>query len=59
VGAVDRMDVDHDEISEALGEDPGYFDAGRFADTKSTQCGRMIHEDDWTIMFANLQGAAG
>ena len=59
MGAVDRVDVDYDEISEALGEDPGYFDAGQFADTKSTQCGRMIHEDDWTIMFANLQGAAG
>jgi len=58
VGAVDRMDVDYDEISEALGEDPGDLDAGQFA-CKSTQCGRMIHEDDWTIIFANLQGAAG
>jgi hypothetical protein len=33
VGAVDRMNVDHDEISEALGEDPGYFDAGQCAQT--------------------------
>jgi propane monooxygenase coupling protein len=59
VGAVNRMDVDYDEISEALGEDPGYFDVGRFAETKSTHYGRMIYEDDRTIMFANLQDAAG
>jgi hypothetical protein len=31
----------------------------RSVDTKSTQCSRVIHEDDWMIMFANLQGAAG
>jgi propane monooxygenase coupling protein len=57
VGAVDRMDVDYDEISEALAR-TRLLRCGS-SHTKSTQCGRVIHEDDWTIMFANLQDAAG
>jgi propane monooxygenase coupling protein len=59
VDAVRRMDVVYDEISEALGEEPGYFDAAEFEENMSTHYGRMIHEDDRTIMFANPEDAAG
>jgi propane monooxygenase coupling protein len=59
VGAVNRMDVDYDEISEVLGEDPGHFDAAQYEETRSSRSGRMIHEDDRTIMFVNPEGAAG
>jgi propane monooxygenase coupling protein len=58
VDAVGRMDFDYDEISEALGEEPGYFDAAEFEESMSTHYGRMIHEDDRTIMFANPEDAA-
>lgn len=58
VDAVRRMDIDYDEISEALGEEPGYFDAAQFEENMSTHYGRMIHEDDRTIMFANPEDAA-
>ena len=58
VDAVGRMDFDFDEISEALGEEPGYFDAAEFEENMSTHYGRMIHEDDRTIMFANPEDAA-
>jgi len=57
VDAVRRMDVVYDEISEALGEEPGYFDAAEFEENMSTHYGRMIHEDDRTIMFANPEDA--
>jgi propane monooxygenase coupling protein len=57
VDAVNRMDVVYDEISEALGEEPGYFDAAEFEENMSTHYGRMIHEDDKTIMFANPEDA--
>jgi propane monooxygenase coupling protein len=57
VDAVNRMDVIYDEISEALGEEPGYFDAAEFEENMSTHYGRMIHEDDRTIMFANPEDA--
>jgi len=59
VDALRRMDVIYDEISEALGEEPGYFDAAEFEENMSTHYGRMIHEDDRTIMFANPEDAAG
>jgi propane monooxygenase coupling protein len=49
VDAVNRMDFVYDEISEALGEDE---------ENMSTHYGRMIHEDDRTIMFANPEDAA-
>ena len=49
---------DYDEISEALATTPA-TSMRVSSHTTSTQCGRVIHEDDWTIMFANLQGAAG
>ena len=58
VDAVRRMDVVYDEISEALGEEEGYFDAAEFEENMSTHYGRMIHEDDRTIMFANPEDAA-
>jgi propane monooxygenase coupling protein len=58
VDAVGRMDVDYDEISEALGEEPGFFDAAEFEENMSTHYGRMIHQDDRTIMVANPEDAA-
>ena len=53
-----RFDLDYDEVSEALGEEPGYFDAAQFEENMSTHYGRMIHLDDRTIMFANPEDAA-
>jgi propane monooxygenase coupling protein len=58
VDALNRMDFVYDEISEALGEEPGFFDAAQFEESMSTHYGRMIHEDDRTIMFANPEDAA-
>ena len=58
VDATNRMDVVYDEVSEALGEEPGFFDASQFEESMSTHYGRMIHEDDRTIMFANPEDAA-
>ena len=58
VDAVGRMDVDYDEISEALGEEPGFFDAAEFEENMSTHYGRMIHTDDRTIFVANPEDAA-
>ena len=53
-----RFEVDYDEVSEALGEEPGYFDAAQFEENMSTHYGRMIHHDDKTIMFADPEDAA-
>ena len=58
IDALKRMDVVYDEISEALGEEPGYFDSAEFEENMSTHYGRMIHQDDRTIMFANPEDAA-
>jgi len=58
VDATGRMDFVYDEISEALGEEPGYFDSAEFEENMSTHYGRMIHQDDRTIMFANPEDAA-
>jgi len=58
VDGTNRMDFEYDEISEALGEEQGYFDAAEFEENMSTHYGRMIHEDDRTIMFANPEDAA-
>jgi len=58
VDATGRMDFVYDEISEALGEEPGFFDAAEFEENMSTHYGRMIHLDDRTIMFANPEDAA-
>ena len=43
VDAVGKMEVVYDEISEALGEEPGYFDQAEFEENMSTHYGRMIH----------------
>ena len=59
VDALRRMDVVYDEISEALGEDPGYFNSAEMEENMSTHYGRMIHEDDRTIFFANPEDGAG
>ena len=58
VDCVGRMDFVYDEISEALGEGEGFYDAAEFEENMSTHYGRMIHEDDRTIMFANPEDAA-
>jgi propane monooxygenase coupling protein len=58
VDAVGRVDVVYDEVSEALGEEPGYFDAAEFEENMSTHYGRMIHTDERTIMVANPEDAA-
>jgi propane monooxygenase coupling protein len=58
VDAVGRMDFVFDDISEALGEEPGFFDAAQFEENMSTHYGKMIHEDDRTIMFASPEDAA-
>jgi propane monooxygenase coupling protein len=58
VDGTGRFDVDYDEVSEALGEEPGYFDAAQFEENMSTHYGRMIHTDTETIMFANPEDAA-
>ena len=58
VDCVGRMDFVYDEISEALGEEEGFFDSAEFEENMSTHYGRMIHQDDRTIMFANPEDAA-
>jgi propane monooxygenase coupling protein len=58
VDAVGRMDFVYDEISEALGEESGFFDSAEFEENMSTHYGRMIHLDDRTIMVANPEDAA-
>jgi len=58
VDAAGRMEVDYDEISEALGEEPGYFNSAELEEDMSTHYGRMIHLDDRTIFVANPEDAA-
>ena len=58
VDAVRRMDVVYSEIDEAAGEDEEWFDAAEFEENMSTHYGRMVHQDDRTIMFANPEDAA-
>jgi len=58
VDAVGRMEVDYDEISEALGEEPGYFNSAELEEDMSTHYGRMIHRDDRTVFVANPEDAA-
>ncbi len=58
VDATGRMDFDYDAISEALGEEPGFYDSAEFEENMSTHYGKMVHEDDRTIMFANPEDAA-
>jgi propane monooxygenase coupling protein len=58
VDAIGSMEVNYDEVSEALGEEPGYFNSAEFEEDMSTHYGRMIHEDDRTLFFANPEDAA-
>ena len=58
VDGINRMDFDYDEISEALGEEEGFYDASEFEENMSTHYGKMIHMDDRTVMFGNLEEAA-
>ncbi len=58
VDALNRVDFVYDELSEALGEEPGYFTSADLEESMSTHYGRMVHEDDRTIMFANPEDAA-
>ena len=56
VDVKNKIVVDYAEVSEALGGDN--FDSAEFEENMSTHYGRMIHEDDRTIMFANPEDAA-
>jgi propane monooxygenase coupling protein len=58
VDGTGKFEVNYDDISEALGYEPGYFDAAEFEENMSTHYGRMIHLDDRTIMIANPEDAA-
>ena len=58
VDGTGRFDVVYSEIDEAAGEEPGWFNSAEFEESMSTHYGRMIHEDDRTIMFANPEDAA-
>ena len=58
VDAVGRMEVNYDEVSEALGEEPGFFNSAELEEDMSTHYGRMIHLDDRTLFFANPEDAA-
>jgi propane monooxygenase coupling protein len=58
VDCVGNMMVDYDEISEALGEEPGFFNQAELEEDMSTHYGRMIHTDDKTLFFANPEDAA-
>jgi propane monooxygenase coupling protein len=58
VDAAGTMEVNYNEVSEALGEEEGYFDAAEFEEDMSTHYGRMIHLDDKTLFFANPEDAA-
>ena len=58
VDAHTRMDFVYADISEALGEEEDFFDAAQFEENMSTHYGKMIHEDDRTIMFASPEDAA-
>jgi propane monooxygenase coupling protein len=58
VDATKTMVFDYDELAEALGEEPGSFTSADLEESMSTHYGRMVHEDDRTIMFANPEDAA-
>lgn len=53
-----RMDFVYDDISEALGEEEGFYDAAEFEENMSTHYGKMVHMDDRTVMFGNMEEAA-
>lgn len=58
VDATGRIDLIYTEVAEALGEDEDAFDEAEFEEVMSTHYGRMVHEDDRTIFFADPVEAA-
>jgi len=58
VDADEQADFVYDELAEALGEEEGSFTSADLEESMSTHYGRMVHEDDRTIMFANPEDAA-
>src|ERR1700747_752059 len=58
VDAEGTIEVNYDEISEALGEEPGFFNSAEMEEDMSTHYGRMIPLDDKTLFFANPEDAA-
>jgi propane monooxygenase coupling protein len=58
VDCIGRMDFVYSEISEALGEEDGFYDAAEFEENMSTHYGKMIHMDDRTVMFGSMEEAA-
>ena len=58
VDAEGMVEVNYDEISEALGEEPGFFNSAEMEEDMSTHYGRMIHTDEKTLFFANPEDAA-
>ena len=58
VDCVGNMEVVYDEISDALGEEPGSYGQAEFEEDMSTHYGRMIHTDEKTLFFANPEDAA-
>ena len=58
VDGIRRFDLIYAEVDEEAGEEEGWFSAAEFEENMSTHYGRMIHEDDRTIMFANPEDAA-
>ena len=58
VDCTGNMEVIYDEISDALGEEPGSYGQAEFEEDMSTHYGRMIHTDDRTLFFANPEDAA-
>jgi propane monooxygenase coupling protein len=53
-----KFEVVYADVDEAAGEEPGWFTSAEFEESMSTHYGRMIHEDDRTIMVANPEDAA-
>jgi propane monooxygenase coupling protein len=58
VDCVGNMEVNYDEISDALGEEHGSYGQAEFEEDMSTHYGRMIHTDEKTLFFANPEDAA-
>ena len=58
IDGVGRFDLVYADVDEAAGEENGWFNAAEFEESMSTHYGRMIHEDDRTIMVANPEDAA-
>lgn len=58
VDCVGRMDFVYADISDALGEEEGFYDAAEFEENMSTHYGKMVHMDDRTVMFGDLEEAA-